>query len=254
MAIFPPVMKLWGSVIWFIGFLTKCQLFARKSFRKVYGLNNYARRGIVYVMDITTIVFFVSVLVFSVVLHEVSHGWVANSLGDPTAKNAGRLTLNPLPHIDPIGSVLVPFFLILTTGVGFGWAKPVPVNPNNLRDQKYGSAKVSFAGPAANLGIALVFGLALRFFSIPIASVLPELIPLFVGIVQLNLVLAIFNLLPVPPLDGSHILFDFLPRSFDGVRSFLSRYGIFILLFFVFFLFQFLVPVIEWVFRFIVGF
>jgi Zn-dependent protease len=205
-------------------------------------------------MDITTIVFFIAVLVFSVVLHEVSHGWVANSLGDSTAKNAGRLTLNPLPHIDPIGSVLVPFFLILTTGVGFGWAKPVPVNPYNLRDKKYGSAKVSFAGPGANLGIALVFGLFLRFLSSPIAAISPDLIPLFVGIVQLNLILAIFNLLPIPPLDGSHILFDFLPRSFYGIRDFLTRYGIFILLFFVFFLFRFLVPVIDWVFRIIVGF
>jgi Zn-dependent protease len=205
-------------------------------------------------MDITTTVFFIAVLVFSVVLHEISHGWVANSLGDHTAKNAGRLTLNPLPHIDPIGSILVPFFLILTTGVGFGWAKPVPVNPYNLRDQKYGSAKVSFAGPAANLGIAIVFGLFLRFFSVFIAGVSPNLIPLFVGIVQLNLVLAIFNLMPIPPLDGSHILFDFLPRSFDKVKQFLSQYGIFILLFFVFFLFRFWVPIIEWAFRLIVGF
>ena len=205
-------------------------------------------------MDITQVMFYIIVLVFSVVLHEVSHGWVANSLGDHTAKNAGRLTLNPIPHIDPIGSILVPGLLLITTGMGFGWAKPVPVNPNNFRDQKYGSAKVSFAGPAANLAIALVFGLLLRFFIDPIAGVLPELIPLFVGIVQLNLVLAIFNLLPIPPLDGSHILFDFLPRSLYKVRDFLTRYGIFILLFFVFFVFQYLVPAIESIFRFITGF
>lgn len=206
-------------------------------------------------MDFSTNLFFLAILIFSVILHEIAHGYTALALGDPTAKNAGRLTLNPLVHVDPIGSVAVPLLLVLfQSPILFGWARPVPVNPHNLRDQKYGSAKVSFAGPAANLAIALFFGLSLRFLSMPIADVLPGLIPLFVGIVQLNLILAIFNLVPIPPLDGSHILFDFLPRSLLAVRQFLLQYGLFILLFFIFFLFQFLVFPIEWLFRLIVGF
>lgn len=207
------------------------------------------RCGIVWIMEI---IFFLAILIFSVILHEISHGYVALSLGDHTAKNAGRLTLNPLPHIDPIGSILVPGFLLLTTGMAFGWAKPVPVNTYNLRDQKYGSAKVSFAGPAANLGIAIVFGLILRF--VPIADFNPSLIPFFVAIVQLNLILAIFNLLPIPPLDGSHILFDFLPASMNHVKRFLTQYGFFILLFVIFFLFRLLFPVIDYLFRLITGF
>ena len=211
-------------------------------------------------MEFTDIVYLILVLVFSVVLHEVSHGWVAHSQGDPTAKQAGRLTLNPIPHIDPIGSLLVPFFLLLTTQTApggpyaFGWAKPVPVNPNNFRDQKFGSAKVSFAGPAANLAIALVFGLLLRFFSGPIAALSPELIGMLAIIVQLNLILAIFNLIPIPPLDGSHILFDFLPASFDGLKRFLMQYGFFALIFFAFFIFPMFIPVVHWLFRFLVGF
>jgi len=131
------------------------------------------------------IILFLLVLLFSVVLHEVSHGVVANSLGDPTAKYAGRLTLNPIPHIDPIGSVILPLFLIIFSTISgggmflFGWAKPVPVNPNNLRNQKYGSAMVSLAGPGSNLAIALFFGLSLRFFAEPIFNINPELLTIF---------------------------------------------------------------------------
>jgi len=206
-------------------------------------------------MGILDIIFFIVILLFSVILHEIAHGYVALSLGDPTAKNAGRLTLNPIPHIDPIGSLLMPFLLTaLQSPFLFGWAKPVPVNPFNLRDQKYGSAKVSIAGPLANFGIAIVFGLLLRFFTAPLAQSFPSLLPLLFGIVQLNLVLAIFNLIPIPPLDGSHILFDFLPKSFYGVQKFLTQYGVFILLFFVFFLFRFLEAPLQWLFRLIVGF
>ncbi len=206
-------------------------------------------------MDIVGIIFFLAILLFSVILHEIAHGYVALSLGDPTAKNAGRLTLNPVPHLDLIGSIAVPLILTLfSRRFLFGWEKKVHVNPYNLRDKKYGSAKVSFAGPAVNLAIALFFGLLLRFLSGPIAEILPGLIPLFVGIVHLNLILAIFNVMPIPPLDGSHILFDFLPRSLHGVRIFLTQYGLFVLLFFIFFLFRFLSVPIDWLFRFIVGF
>ena len=177
-------------------------------------------------------IFLIAILIFSVVIHEVSHGAVANYLGDPTARYAGRLTLNPIKHLDPIGSVLVPLFLVLI-GSQFliGWAKPVPVNPFNFRDQKYGSAKVALAGPGSNLAVALVFGLTLRFF--PEIAVTPGLALIFGYIVFINILLAVFNLLPVPPLDGSHILFTFLPQGFEKARVFLSQFGIFILIFFI---------------------
>ena len=201
-------------------------------------------------------VFLIIVLIFSIVIHEVSHGAVANYLGDPTAKYAGRLTLNPIRHLDPIGSVILPLFLILMAkmmggGIIFGWAKPVPINPYNFRDQKYGSAKVALAGPAANLVIALVFGLALRFF--PQITAFPGLALMFSYIVYINILLAVFNLLPIPPLDGSHILFTFLPQRFQNIKIFLSQFGIFILLFIIFFFFQWLVLIINLIFSLIVG-
>jgi Zn-dependent protease len=200
-------------------------------------------------------VFLIAILIFSVVLHEVSHGVVANALGDPTAKNAGRLTLNPIPHLDPIGSILLPGLLILLSQLGsggiiFGWAKPVPVNPMNLPG-KYDSALVSLAGPGSNLALALVFGLALRF--LPLAELNPALVLVFSYIVFLNILLAIFNLLPIPPLDGSHILFSFLPKSFDALRIFLSQFGLFVLLFIVFFFFSFVSAIVNFLFRLIVG-
>ncbi len=195
--------------------------------------------------------FLIAILIFSVVIHEVSHGAAANYLGDPTAKYAGRLTLNPISHLDPIGSFLVPLILILTTGMGFGWAKPVPINPYNFKDKKYGSAKVALAGPGSNLVIALVFGLALRFF--PEITVTPDLVLIFSYIIFINILLAIFNLLPIPPLDGSHILFTFLPQRFERLRIFLSQFGIFILIFIIFFLFPYLSSIIKLIFYLIVG-
>ncbi|MDA1337261.1 MAG: site-2 protease family protein [bacterium] len=178
-------------------------------------------------------IFLIAILIFSVVIHEVSHGIVANAQGDPTAKNAGRLTINPIPHIDPIGSIILPAIMVLVGGFVIGWAKPVPVNPLNFKDHKFGSLKVGFAGPASNLAIALVFGLALRF--LPLMELNPAFAAIVSSIVIINLMLAALNLLPIPPLDGSHILFAFLPRSLAYVQEGLSRYGIFILLFIVFF-------------------
>ncbi len=181
-------------------------------------------------MDLSTI-FFLIVLIFSVVIHEVAHGSIANLLGDSTAKIAGRLTLNPIKHLDLFGSFLVPLFLIvLRSPVLFGWAKPVPINPYNFKDPKWDGAKVAIAGPGANIMVALVFGLAIRFFPLP-----ASLSAIFSIIVILNLILAIFNLIPIPPLDGSHILFTFLPERFASVKLFLHRFGVFILLFFIFF-------------------
>ena len=198
------------------------------------------------------IIFLIVILLFSVVIHEVSHGAVANYLGDPTAKYAGRLTLNPLKHIDPIGSILVPLFLVIIQSPFLvGWAKPVPINPYNFRDQKYGSAKVALAGPASNLAIAIFFGLILRF--VPIGGSASGLSFMFSYIVFINILLAVFNLIPVPPLAGHHILFSFLPYSLQSVKVFLTQYGTFILLFILFFLFRFIMPIITWIFTLIVG-
>jgi Zn-dependent protease len=180
-----------------------------------------------------TTIFILVVLFFSIVIHEVAHGSVALSSGDPTAKYAGRLTLNPLKHIDPIGTIFLPLILlILTFGQGpiFGWAKPVPINPYNFRDQKWGTLKVSIAGPATNFLIAIIFGLIIRFFTLP-----ESLLILFDIIVVYNLAWGIFNLVPLPPLDGSWILFTLLPERFSNLKFFLQQYGLFILLFFIFF-------------------
>jgi len=192
--------------------------------------------------------FLIIILIFSVIIHEISHGAMADYLGDPTARLAGRLTLNPLKHLDPIGSFLVPLFLILMNSpILFAWAKPVPINTRNFRDQRYGSAKVALAGPLANFGIALFFGLLIRF--IPKISLIPGLYFMFSYIVFLNILLAVFNLLPIPPLDGSHILFAILPNSFKNVRIIFNRLGLFVLLFVLFALSDWLMVFIDLIFK-----
>jgi len=153
-------------------------------------------------------IFLYIIIVTSAIFHEYFHAWTAYFLGDPTAKYAGRLTLNPLKHIDPMGTVIIPLFLLFFVGGFIGWAKPVPYNPYNLRDQKYGSAKVGIAGPGANFLIALIFGLLIRFF--PVTGFLYLT---FSWIVYVNIFLALFNLIPIPPLDGSKLLMDFFPQS-----------------------------------------
>lgn len=196
------------------------------------------------------IIFQIAVLILSVVVHEVSHGFAANYLGDPTARLAGRLSLNPTKHIDPIGSVLVPLLLFFTNaGVMFGWAKPVPVNPYNLRG-KYGEAIVAAAGPLSNVGIAIIFGLLIR-----LAGELlpPSFLHVTVLVVVINIVLAIFNLVPIPPLDGSKILFAFLPYHQQRLRETLERWGFFIVLIFIVFLWQYLTPVIGFIFSLFTG-
>jgi len=202
-------------------------------------------------------IFFIVIIIiflFSIIIHEVSHGQVANYLGDPTAKMAGRLSLNPLKHLDFIGSLLLPLMLILSgSGIIFGWAKPVPINPFNFRDKKYGSAKVALAGPVANIFLAVVFGMLLRFLRLENLSFGANLAVIFAYIVWINLLLAIFNLIPIPPLDGSHILFTFLPLRFNNLKIFLTKFGFLILIFFIFFFFQLLLPVINIFFKLIVG-
>ncbi|HCB35333.1 MAG: hypothetical protein A2W52_02030 [Candidatus Taylorbacteria bacterium RIFCSPHIGHO2_02_49_25] len=195
-------------------------------------------------------VFSILILIMSVVVHEVSHGFVANYLGDPTARLQGRLTLNPLPHIDPIGSVLVPLLLFFTNAdIMFGWAKPVPVNPYNLRG-KFGEAIVAGAGPLSNIGLALIFGLLIRLG----AGAMPgSFLQIAVAVVIINIILALFNLVPIPPLDGSKILFAFLPYHLQNIRESLEKYGFFIVLIFIVFFWQYLTPIIGFVFSTLTG-
>ncbi|MBL7155373.1 MAG: site-2 protease family protein [Candidatus Portnoybacteria bacterium] len=200
------------------------------------------------------LIFQLAVLLMSVVIHEFAHGWMAFRLGDSTAKHYGRLTLNPLKHLDFWGSFLVPLMIFIFSGgrAIFGWAKPVPFNPHNLRDQRWGVAKVAAAGPSANLLVALVFGLGLRLMPGQFFA-LSGLVQIFSLIVFLNVLLAIFNLIPLPPLDGSKVLFAFLPYSWENVRIFLERYGMFLLLLFIFFAFQWILPLVFLIYQLIVG-
>lgn len=185
-------------------------------------------------MDPFSAVIFIVVLIFSIILHELAHGFAAQWLGDPTAQLAGRLTLNPIPHIDPLGSLILPGIMVLSgSPVLFGWAKPVPYNPYNLSNQRWGEAFVAFAGAGVNLIIAIVFGLILRFGAE--ANLLSAaFVDLASVVVTLNLVLAFFNLIPFPPLDGSKVLAAFLPFSFwqrymDFVGQ-IERFGAFALI------------------------
>ncbi|HVZ11100.1 MAG TPA: site-2 protease family protein [Candidatus Paceibacterota bacterium] len=204
-------------------------------------------------MPIILTIFSLVVFIYSVVIHEVSHGLAADSMGDKTARVLGRLSLNPLKHLDIFGSVVLPILLYVASGGGlvFGYAKPVPYNPHNLNDQKYGPIKVALAGPAANILIALVFGLVLRFFNDFFAGML---IPnLFATIVGINLILAIFNLFPIPPLDGHWVLVTLLPARFQAFRDFLYRYSIFLFIFFIIFIYPYIFPLVPWLFHLITG-
>lgn len=193
------------------------------------------------------------IVIFSVVIHEVSHGFAALMLGDHTAEYEGRLTLNPVKHIDPFGSIIVPLISYMLGGFVFGWARPVPYNPNNLRDKKWGSAIVGAAGPAANLAIALVFGITLRFFPYAVSS-FGELFAFnFLRVASmiafLNLVLAIFNLVPIPPLDGSKVLFSFLPYQLRWVQGFMEKYSLILFFLFIFIFAGAIIPVVFFFFR-----
>ncbi len=201
--------------------------------------------------------FWIGILIFlfSVILHEIAHGATADYLGDPTARQAGRLSLNPIRHLDPVGSILLPLMLvIMQSSIILGWAKPVPFNPFNLRDRKYGSAKVAMAGPVANILIAVIFGLLVRFLPMGGSLFSRNLLLMFSYICWINLILAMFNLIPIPPLDGSHILFTFLPPRFDKFKLFLMQYGFFLLIFFIFMFFPIILgPIVSFLFRLIVG-
>lgn len=185
-------------------------------------------------MQILDTIFSIAVLIMSVVVHEVSHGYVAYRLGDPTAFYAKRLTLNPIRHLDPFGSVFLPLILALSgSGMVFGWAKPVPYNPNNVKHGGRGEIMVALAGIVSNLFIAIIFSMILRLV-ISFGYINPALMFILPTIIIINIILAIFNLMPVPPLDGSKVVFAILGPRFNNIRDVLERYAIvFVVLFIV---------------------
>ena len=188
-------------------------------------------------MQLNDLILFLPVLLFSVVLHEYAHGWQALREGDDTAYMLGRLTLNPIPHIDLFGSILVPLMLaLLPGGLILGWAKPVPVNPRKYRNYRAGDIRVSLAGIVVNLALALLATLLLvvtiraQAFLPALASSLQVVERMLTLAILMNLVLAFFNLIPIPPLDGSHVLYHLLPPQLGARYRELSRYGMLILL------------------------
>ncbi len=182
-------------------------------------------------LDLTYLV----ILILSIILHEVAHGYAANSLGDPTARLAGRLTLNPIPHIDPVGSILVPLLGVLSpANILFGWARPVPYNPYNLHNRRWAEAAVALAGSATNIALAVIFGLIVRY-----GAGLPEPALLIASVISFaNLFLGLFNLIPFPPLDGFTALRALLPwRAGYRLQQFedqVRQSGIFALIIFLF--------------------
>jgi len=208
--------------------------------------------------EIVLIFFYVVILLYSIIIHEVSHGYAALWLGDSTAKYANRLNFNPKNHIDLWGSILVPLFMLLMSNfkLAFGWAKPVPYNPYNLKNQKWGPALVGFAGPAINILLAFIFAIAARIISIPgnlkydiisnfsnwsaVSAVISGsfsaiLFEIFIIIIFWNTLLAFFNLIPIPPLDGSKLMYLILPLKME-TKILLEQFGFaFLILFFVFF-------------------
>ncbi len=199
-------------------------------------------------MNAMDAIFYIAILIMSVVIHEVSHGYIAEYFGDKTARFAGRLTLNPIKHLDLFGSILLPAILVLS-GSQFlvGWAKPVPYNPDNLRDRKWGTIAVASAGALANFAVALFFGLILRFsLGMNVPAGFYHIVAL---IVLVNLSLGIFNLVPIPPLDGSKILFNLLPTSLAKVISFLETYSLIFVIIFIMYFTNYLYPIIVFLFH-----
>jgi len=164
----------------------------------------------------TVFLVWLAAIIIPIALHEFSHALAATLQGDPTPKSMGRLTLNPLAHIDPMG-------IILLIVAGFGWGKPTPYNPMNLKNHRFGPAIIAFAGPLSNLIMILIFGL---FLKTVIHLGAENLLVIFLAaLIQINIILMIFNLIPIPPLDGSKVLFSFLPRSTQDIQMRLERFG-----------------------------
>lgn len=200
-------------------------------------------------MQELTSFFYIAILLVSVILHEMAHGYAALSQGDKTALYAGRLTFNPIKHLDLWGSILIPLFLILS-GAGFviGWAKPVPYNPDNLKNQTWGKVWVAIAGVLTNIAIALVFALIARF--VPLGE---SALSIAYMIIITNIVLAIFNLVPIPPLDGSKIILAFVPARYERQIQSIERYSFIILIVFILYGWGLISPLISRLFEVLVA-
>lgn len=225
-------------------------------------------------------IYTILVLIISAILHEYAHGYAAYRLGDNTAKDAGRLTLNPIAHLDPVGSVFLPVLMLLFNAPFFiAYAKPVPYNPYNLRDQRWGDLKVAASGPGTNFLLALVFGLLARFITIAFdvkaellggffsgqndallalmhGSLVNSIFVMSIIFCFINLLLMLFNLIPIPPLDGSKVLMSFLPYNWQVRLQQIEPYGFFIILFLLYLgVFSLIImPILILLFRLIVGF
>lgn len=199
-------------------------------------------------MDASIQLFSIIILIFSVVIHEVAHGYTALKFGDNTAKNMGRLTLNPIKHISIMGSIIVPLILLILPGnLILGWAKPVPYNPYNLKNRKWGEFWIALAGPISNILIGTVFIILIKLA--PLLGVSSVFATLCFMIVLINFVLAIFNLIPIPPLDGSKVLLNLLPfKYYERISIFMQQWGLILVLFFVFFLWT---PLFNLLFKFL---
>jgi Zn-dependent protease len=192
-------------------------------------------------MDFFPAIFYFLVIIPSAIMHEYAHGWMADQLGDPTARNAGRLSLDPRVHIDPIGTLLLPLMLFFGSGGSFmfAYAKPVPFNPNNLRDQRWGPVYVALAGPLTNFLIAFIIGIFVRLLPVSVFSDLLSVI------VLANVLLGVFNCVPIPPLDGSKLLFAFFPASWQNIKIMMERFGFVLVLIFVFYFSHLINPIVE---------
>lgn len=230
--------------------LVIAQIFAIKVVEPIWYhvlCNLQAIRAQPYMITILSII----ILIVSIIIHEVAHGYMADYLGDPTARLQGRLTLNPIKHIDPLGSIIVPLLTALATpGFVLGWAKPVPYNPYNLKNKRSGEFLIAFAGPASNLIIALVFGLIIRFVQ---HGVMTPFIEIAAYIVIINIILAVFNLIPIPPLDGSKLLFSILPQQYGRVRTMLEAYAPIFIIIVAVFIWKVISPIIWPIFKVFTG-
>ncbi len=186
------------------------------------------------------------ILIFSIILHEYAHGWMAERRGDDTARVMGRLTFNPLPHLDPIGSIILPLFALLAGGPIIGWAKPVPVNPYRLNDPKRDMIFVGLAGPASNILLAIACSAAMYIMKLT-GQLDPLLFKILYFAVFINILLPVFNLVPVPPLDGSRIVAGLLPSNLSYEYSKIEPYGFFIVIFLLYtgVLWRIIIPIVS---------
>ncbi len=195
---------------------------------------------IMYSMNLYVIIEYIFIVIVALTVHEFCHAWAGHMLGDVTAKHEGRLTLNPMAHIDPFSTLLLPVALILLgSPVVFGAAKPVPFNPYAVRYGKWGVALVAIAGPFSNFFMALIVGLYIRIFTLPTAAE-----QFLIQFMLINLAFFVFNMIPVPPLDGSRVLYAIVPSSMQDVMDHVERYGVYVVLAVLLVFYRFLSPVI----------